>query len=177
MSFLSLQKIEFEFMFLSSFKLAKNSINVFWKKTPQKVVFESYLTYLFFCVKFNLLIFHLKEKYLISRRATVWYLLGPFITVKSVALFWCKSYHEVRRFPPICHSYLRDCFWDLICWKEVKDFEILTDTDETDCSKSTQKFQAESGGIFTSKKENNISNVDVLSVSREKIHSATTLQK
>ena len=78
----------------------------------------------------------------------------------------------MRRFPPICHSYLRDCFWDLICWKETKDFETVTDTDETDCAKSIQNFQAESGGIFTSKKENNLSNIDDRSVSREKIASA-----
>ena len=60
---------------------------------------------------------------------------------------------------------------------ETKDFETVTDTDETDCAKSTQNFQAESGGIFTSKRGNIISNIDGLSVSREKIASATTLQK
>ena len=80
----------------------------------------SYLTHLIFGVKTILFSLHLQENYLLRRWLLVGYLLRLSMTVKSVVLFWCKSYHEARRFPPINDSKLSFCLWDLICWKANK---------------------------------------------------------
>ena len=148
------------------------------RRISKKLLFKTYLTHLIFCVKTNLSSCYLKEKYLISSRVPVRYLLRPSITVKSVVLFWCKSYHEVRRFPPINDSELPFCFWDLIWWKPNKRLWNINWHRWNWLAKINTKTSSRiGGGIFTSKKENSISNIDDLSLSKEKIPPATTLQK
>ena len=75
----------------------------------------------------------------------------------------------MRRFPPINDSEVPFCFWDLIYWKTKKRLWNINWHRWNWLAKINTKTSGRiRGGIFTSKKENSISNIDDVSFSKEK---------